>query len=71
MGDEHFNYFGYGSNLLKERLQLMNPSAEFVDIGKLRVSVVWPTNARALYLPTSQSCLPQYMGRETSEQIIS
>ena len=35
-----FLYFGYGSNLLKQRLQLLNPSAEFVTIGKLKVSTV-------------------------------
>ena len=35
-----FLYFGYGSNLLMQRLQLLNPSAEFVTIGKLKVSTV-------------------------------
>ncbi|XP_062322492.1 gamma-glutamylcyclotransferase-like [Osmerus eperlanus] len=31
-----FLYFAYGSNLLKERLQLKNPSAEFVRTGRLK-----------------------------------
>lgn len=31
-----FLYFGYGSNLLKERLQILNPTAEFVSAGKLK-----------------------------------
>ena len=33
-----FLYFAYGSNLLKQRLQLENPSAEFVAVGELKVS---------------------------------
>ncbi|XP_043825259.1 gamma-glutamylcyclotransferase [Dromiciops gliroides] len=33
---EHFLYFAYGSNLLKERLQLKNPSAEFFCVAKLQ-----------------------------------
>lgn len=32
----HFLYFAYGSNLLKERLQLKNPSAVFVRTGRLK-----------------------------------
>ncbi|OWF37950.1 gamma-glutamylcyclotransferase-like [Mizuhopecten yessoensis] len=35
MDSETFLYFAYASNLLKERLQLENPSATFVAIGKL------------------------------------
>ncbi|KAK7124238.1 hypothetical protein R3I94_018564 [Phoxinus phoxinus] len=31
-----FMYFGYGSNLLKERLQLKNPSAVFHSVGKIQ-----------------------------------
>ncbi|KAL3859726.1 hypothetical protein ACJMK2_009927 [Sinanodonta woodiana] len=31
-----FLYFAYGSNLLKERLQMLNPSAEFVTVAKLQ-----------------------------------
>uniref|UniRef100_A0A8C6M988 Gamma-glutamylcyclotransferase a n=1 Tax=Nothobranchius furzeri TaxID=105023 RepID=A0A8C6M988_NOTFU len=31
-----FLYFAYGSNLLKERLQLKNPSATFVSTGRLK-----------------------------------
>ncbi|KAK3597572.1 hypothetical protein CHS0354_018166 [Potamilus streckersoni] len=30
-----FLYFAYGSNLLKERLKMLNPSAEFVTAAKL------------------------------------
>ncbi|XP_044535469.1 gamma-glutamylcyclotransferase [Gracilinanus agilis] len=33
---EHFLYFAYGSNLLKERLQLRNPSAEFCCVARLQ-----------------------------------
>ncbi|KAJ7991641.1 hypothetical protein DPEC_G00286000 [Dallia pectoralis] len=33
---EHFMYFAYGSNLLKERLQLANPSAIFHTTGRLK-----------------------------------
>ncbi|XP_068944727.1 gamma-glutamylcyclotransferase [Petaurus breviceps papuanus] len=33
---EHFLYFAYGSNLLKERLRLHNPSAEFVCVARLQ-----------------------------------
>ncbi|XP_060080668.1 gamma-glutamylcyclotransferase-like [Ylistrum balloti] len=36
MDPETFLYFAYGSNLLKERLQLKNPSATFVTVGKLK-----------------------------------
>jgi len=32
---DHFYYFGYGSNLLTQRLRLVNPSAEFVATGEL------------------------------------
>ncbi|XP_048731862.2 gamma-glutamylcyclotransferase-like [Ostrea edulis] len=31
-----FFYFAYGSNLLRQRLTLQNPSAEFQDVGKLQ-----------------------------------
>lgn len=31
-----FNYFAYGSNLLKERIRLSNPSAVFETVGKLQ-----------------------------------
>ncbi|XP_072561628.1 gamma-glutamylcyclotransferase a isoform X2 [Paramormyrops kingsleyae] len=32
----HFMYFAFGSNLLKERLQLKNPSAVFHCLGRLK-----------------------------------
>ncbi|XP_033125358.1 gamma-glutamylcyclotransferase-like [Anneissia japonica] len=35
MASEEFLYFGYASNLLRERLLLKNPSATFVAIAKL------------------------------------
>ncbi|KAM4630123.1 gamma-glutamylcyclotransferase a [Polymixia lowei] len=34
--DGHFKYFAFGSNLLKERLQLANPSAIFHCTGRLQ-----------------------------------
>uniref|UniRef100_A0A3B5MTV2 Uncharacterized protein n=1 Tax=Xiphophorus couchianus TaxID=32473 RepID=A0A3B5MTV2_9TELE len=34
--DGHFMYFAFGSNLLRERLQLNNPSAAFVSTGRLK-----------------------------------
>uniref|UniRef100_A0A8C1UVD5 Gamma-glutamylcyclotransferase n=1 Tax=Cyprinus carpio TaxID=7962 RepID=A0A8C1UVD5_CYPCA len=34
-----FLYFAYGSNLLKERLQLKNPSATIYCVAKLKVSI--------------------------------
>ncbi|XP_047239169.1 gamma-glutamylcyclotransferase a [Girardinichthys multiradiatus] len=34
--DGKFMYFAFGSNLLKERLQLMNPSAVFYATGRLK-----------------------------------
>lgn len=34
--DEHFMYFAFGSNLLKERLQLANPTAAFCSTGRLK-----------------------------------
>ncbi|XP_041708627.1 gamma-glutamylcyclotransferase [Coregonus clupeaformis] len=37
---DHFMYFAYGSNLLKERLQLKNPSAVFVTTGSLKDHVI-------------------------------
>jgi hypothetical protein len=33
-------YFGYGSNLLSERIHIQNPSAVFKTIGRLDVSVI-------------------------------
>jgi len=30
-----FHYFGYGSNLLHQRILLQNPTAQFVSIGKV------------------------------------
>ncbi|OON16465.1 AIG2-like family protein [Opisthorchis viverrini] len=30
-----FYYFAFGSNLLKQRIQLKNPSAEFIGVGRL------------------------------------
>lgn len=35
-GTEKFKYFSYGSNLLRERILVNNPSAEFFGIGKLK-----------------------------------
>ena len=35
---QSFLYFGYGSNLLRQRLQLRNPTAQFVSVGELKVS---------------------------------
>lgn len=35
--DGYFMYFAFGSNLLKERLQLKNPSATFHSTGRLKV----------------------------------
>ncbi|XP_041975487.1 gamma-glutamylcyclotransferase-like [Aricia agestis] len=32
---DHFYYFAYGSNLLKRRIRINNPTAEFMGIGKL------------------------------------
>ncbi|XP_062385265.1 gamma-glutamylcyclotransferase a [Sardina pilchardus] len=34
--DGDFMYFAFGSNLLKERLQLKNPSATFYSTGRLK-----------------------------------
>ncbi|CAH1636414.1 unnamed protein product [Spodoptera littoralis] len=31
----HFFYFAYGSNLLKRRIRINNPKAEFVGVGRL------------------------------------
>ncbi|XP_034016135.1 gamma-glutamylcyclotransferase a [Thalassophryne amazonica] len=33
---DRFLYFAFGSNLLKERLQISNPSAEFCAVGRLK-----------------------------------
>lgn len=33
-----FMYFAYGSNLLRERIQIKNPTARFHGLGKLQVS---------------------------------
>ena len=35
-----FLYFAYGSNLLRERLVRANPSAKFVAVAKLMVSII-------------------------------
>lgn len=35
--EEHFLYFAYGSNLLRERIMLRNPSAAFHAIANLQV----------------------------------
>ena len=35
--DDTFLYFAYGSNLLKTRIHINNPSAEFYDVAKLQV----------------------------------
>lgn len=32
-----FLYFAYGSNLLKKRIKINNPTAEFIGIGRLHV----------------------------------
>ena len=37
MAASRFLYFAYGSNLLRERLVLANPSAVFKAVGKLEV----------------------------------
>lgn len=37
--EETFLYFAYGSNLLKKRIRINNPSAEFIGTGKLDVSI--------------------------------
>ena len=42
-------YFAFGSNLLKERITINNPSAEFVDIAKLEVSDIQFMNCIKLY----------------------
>ncbi|XP_074469303.1 gamma-glutamylcyclotransferase a [Sebastes fasciatus] len=36
MANNRFMYFAFGSNLLKERLQLLNPSAMFSTTGRLQ-----------------------------------
>ncbi|KAG7255334.1 hypothetical protein CRUP_035654 [Coryphaenoides rupestris] len=36
---DHFLYFAYGSNMLRERLQLRNPSASFVSVGCVQEGV--------------------------------
>lgn len=35
-----FLYFAYGSNLLKERIHINNPSAKMIGVGKLKVKFV-------------------------------
>lgn len=44
-----FLYFAFGSNLLKERLQLANPSATFYKTGRLKVCTI-KTALLLLYL---------------------
>lgn len=36
-----FLYYAYGSNLLKKRIRINNPSAEFLGIGRLDVSTMF------------------------------
>ena len=43
-----FLYFAYGSNLLRERLLLQNPSAKFVAVGKLEVRKIFIIITRLL-----------------------
>lgn len=40
MEGRYFMYFAYGSNLLRQRLTLKNPSAQFQAIGKLQVKLI-------------------------------
>ena len=44
----NFLYFAYGSNLLRERLLLQNPSAKFVAVGKLEVRKIFIIITRLL-----------------------
>lgn len=37
----YFTYFAFGSNLLKERLQLANPTARFCSTGRLKVTAIF------------------------------
>lgn len=46
---DHFLYFAYGSNLLKRRIHINNPSAEFLGIGRLDVSVAYSFSLRVLF----------------------
>ncbi|KAK5613752.1 hypothetical protein CRENBAI_016644 [Crenichthys baileyi] len=58
-----FMYFAFGSNLLKERLQLMNPSAVFYATGRLKdyklVFGLWEENVETAWhggVATIESC---------------
>lgn len=33
-----FAYFGYGSNMLADRIHLQNPTAQRIGVGELKVS---------------------------------
>lgn len=35
-----FLYYAYGSNLLKKRIHINNPSAKFLGVGRLDVSYI-------------------------------
>ncbi|MEQ2314712.1 hypothetical protein AMECASPLE_014971 [Ameca splendens] len=61
--DGKFMYFAFGSNLLKERLQLMNPSAVFYATGRLKDYKldfgVWEKNVETAWhggVATIESC---------------
>uniref|UniRef100_A0A3Q4BU50 Uncharacterized protein n=1 Tax=Mola mola TaxID=94237 RepID=A0A3Q4BU50_MOLML len=49
----HFMYFAFGSNLLKKRLQLANPSATFCSTGRLKDYQfnfgLWDRNAKNIW----------------------
>uniref|UniRef100_A0A3B4WU01 Uncharacterized protein n=1 Tax=Seriola lalandi dorsalis TaxID=1841481 RepID=A0A3B4WU01_SERLL len=58
-----FLYFAYGSNLLKERLQLKNPSATVHCVARLKVQ----SDVRGVCVPfstvhTSELCLFLFSG---------
>ncbi|XP_048489233.1 gamma-glutamylcyclotransferase [Plutella xylostella] len=61
---DHFLYFAYGSNLLKKRIHINNPSAEFIGIGRLdhyQVNFIkygprWK-GCSATIVPTDNRCL--------------
>lgn len=39
-----FLYFAYGSNLLKERIHINNPSAKMISVGKVKVQCFFCLN---------------------------
>lgn len=43
--EERFLYFAYGSNLMRERIHLRNPSAAFCSVARLQVSAARPAPA--------------------------